>query len=248
MVMYPPTPRLSEADKKLLELLEKVMCERLGKQSVNSNLRENHVALSDNDAEDLERRLNEFVNSKEFLEASYFVEIANSADDTDEKRAKEIYLAARARQDRSRAMASAHWENFKRRLGVGRQKYRGEPSPMSHSYFRRMEMRLFSSAGLNEDVVNEVMKTIDDQKKEIESLRMQHKTLRHGIIKEALTKLLSSSVSRFTKLQDRQISVTRVAAAITVIGNTSVLFTTRDWSITGTLSTMAGALAAASAD
>lgn len=45
---------------------------------------------------------------------------------------------------------------------------------------------------------------------------------------------------------DSTLSKSRLAAVISIVINSSVLFTTRDWSVTGTLSTMAGAMIAAS--
>jgi hypothetical protein len=74
MAIYPPTPRFSDADKRLLALLGRLLLERVEVRQTLSNLPMRSVALSDAEAEELLHRITQLLSSKEFLEAAHFVE------------------------------------------------------------------------------------------------------------------------------------------------------------------------------
>lgn len=81
----------------------------------------------------------------------------------------------------------------------------------------------------------------------METLRAGNRSFAKGVVRDAIEIPLRTLRKVHGKVKDQEMSATRIAAALTVVSNSSVLFTTRDWSVAGTLSTMAGALAAAAA-
>jgi hypothetical protein len=106
-----------------------------------------------------------------------------------------------------------------------------------------MERKLLTSAQLNPRVVNFVLKIVAAQDAELEAIRAGNRSLVRDAVHNTIAIPLAKLRSMHGKIIDRDLSATRIAAAMTVVCNISVLFTTRDWSVTGTLSTMAGALA-----
>jgi hypothetical protein len=112
----------------------------------------------------------------------------------------------------------------------------------------KMERKLLSAAGLHPRVVELLLKLIDSQRTEIEQFRSGQRSLELGSIKKLVITPFKRWWEQAKPLHDRQISTTRIAAAMTVIADMSVLLTTRDWGIAGTISTVAGATVAANSD
>lgn len=74
MAIYPPTPKLSSDDKRLLILMARLLLERLDRMPSQSNLAGDQIALTDVEAEELLQLLERFASSEEFRRACYFVE------------------------------------------------------------------------------------------------------------------------------------------------------------------------------
>jgi len=249
MAIYPPTPVFSETDKKLIILMTKLLTEKLEKDAPSSNLPVGIVALTDQEADELLERLEALINSREFTESCYFVEGLTLPGSIDEPRLREIYLSARKRRGRKRALASIHWSEFQVRLGIIKNATRGTHArQMDLEYFQKMERRLLAATGIHPQVAELIMRFINAQAKETETVRSGRRSLQHGSIRP----IVADPIYRWreSRLQSRDLRVpaASIAAAITIVADISVLFTTRDWSVTGTLSTMAGALAAMVAD
>lgn len=249
MALYPPTPVYSETDKRLLMLLAKLLLECINSDSMGSNLPSNMVTLTDSEADELASSLEKLVNSRDFMETCYFVEGLTLQGTRNDPGIREIYLSARKRRGRSRAMASMHWSEFLVRLGL----YKKAPwsvrcTPMDIEYFQRMEERLLAASGLHPKVVKLIMGVIDSQTPGLEEIREGNRSLKRGTVKP----LVADPIFRWREHRreplDLNISKKNVVAAITIVADASVLFTTRDWSVTGTLSTMAAALAAIGPD
>lgn len=243
MAIYPPTPKLSANDKRLLALMARLLLERLDRLPSQSNLSGDQIALTDAEAEELLQLLDQLVSSSEFKRACFFVEELSSQQ-TDFRPLREIYLSARKQLGRSRSVASMHWSDFLARLGVrSSDAWYIRSTPMSLDHFHGMERKLLTSAQLNPRVVNFVLKIVAAQGAELEAIRAGNRSLAKDAVQNTIKVPLSKLRSMHGKIIDRDLSATRIAAAMTVVCNISVLFTTRDWSVTGTLSTMAGAVA-----
>jgi hypothetical protein len=243
MAIYPPTPKLSVNDKRLLALMGRLLLERLDRLPSQSNLSGDQIALTDAEAEELLQLLEQLVSSSEFKRACFFIEELSSQK-ANFRPLREIYLSARKQLGRSRAVASMHWSDFLARLGIrSPDAWHIRTIPMSLDHFHGMERKLLASAQLNPRVVSFVLKLAAAQDAELEAIRTGNRSLVRDAVRDTIAVPLSKLRSMHGKIIDRDLSATRIAAAMTVICNSSVLFTTRDWSVTGTLSTMAGALA-----
>ena len=242
MSIVTPTPVLSESDKRLISLMSKLLIDQTYRADGRSNVSGNAIILTDSEANELLQRIENLVASHQFIEASYFVEGLTVPEESEKSNLREIYLSARQRRGRTRALASTHWAEFQVRLGIGQATLWGiNARPMSMSYFQKMERKLLSTAGLHPRVVDLVMHVIELQSKAIEDIRHSRRSLSRGAIKQAVFESFLKLRDQFSHIRDPQISSARIAAAITIVSDISILFTTRDWSVTGTLSTIAGA-------
>lgn len=246
MVTYPPTPTLSTNDRRLIKLMATLLLEQIEGQSISSNRSADEVVLTDQEAGELLELLDRLVESKQFVETATFVEGLAGANTVNDRQLREIYLSARKRKGRSRAVASYHWAEFCVRLGIVKGPiWNVSATPMSLEHFYEMERRLLSAAGVAPRVIAVVMKVVIAQSSGLQRLREGKQSLSRGVVKQAIIdpflRLRERSAQR---IGSRQVSVTRVAAALTLMSDISIMFTTRDWSVAGTLSTMAGALAA----
>ena len=240
MAASPPEPEFSSSDKKLLILMGRLLLEYVDQEASNSNLPVGKVTLTDSEAAELMERLEELASSRQFLESAYFVEGITSPDAREETRVREIYLSGRRKRGRSRLMSTAEWLDFKARMGISQEVYSGrkQTTPMSFTYFQKLERRLLSAAGLDKRVIDVVMGIVVSQHQQVERLRKRQLTLRHGIIRSIV---LASLFRWRDQIREREFSSNKMAAAITVVTDTSILFTTRDWNVVGTLSTIAAA-------
>ncbi len=224
--------------------MARLLLERLDTLPSQSNLSGDQIALSDIEAEELLQLLEQLVSSGEFKRACHFVEEL-TAPQQNFRPLREIYLSARKQLGRSRAVASFHWSDFLTRLGIrAPDAWYVRSTPMSLDHFHGMERKLLLSAQLNPRVVNFVLKVVAAQDAGLEAIRAGNRALVRGAVRNAIELPLSKLRKMHGKVMDQDMSATSIAHAMTVICNSSVLFTTRDWSVTGALSTMAGALAA----
>src|SRR5262245_62738231 len=94
MAIYPPTPKLSSNEKRLLALMARLLLEKLDRLPSQSNLSGDQIALTDAEAEELLQLLDQLVSSSEFTRACFFVEEL-SLHQTNFRPLREIYLSAR---------------------------------------------------------------------------------------------------------------------------------------------------------
>ncbi len=236
MAIRTPEVALNASDKKLLLLLGKLLTE----EASTSNAPRDKILLSDTEAEELVQLLEKFLESRWFQESAYFVESLTRLDEA--VVAKELFLSNRQHRGRSRALASIHWEDFRRRFGkapVWNPHVSATAMPFEH--FRKMEKRLFEAAGLSPRVVRMLLKFLDSQRKDVEGARSNQMPLEHGDVKRPILETLNP-IRGDRRHADRELSPTKVSAAIVVIADVSVLISTRDWGVAGKMSTIAGAL------
>lgn len=244
MGIYRPEPKLSKRDKRLLQLIAQLLLQHSDPDSISGNIPMGAVPLSDSEAEELADLIDSLVSNRRFLEVSYFVEGITAQDDRNESALKEIYLSARKNRGRSRAMASTHWAQFRSRLGTDKYAVRRiRPEMMSFGRFLEMERRLLSSLGVHPRVVNLLLKVIEFHEGEIEELRDSSAAIPHGTFKKIISSMTETVGARdMQSVYDNLVSHTDLSAVATFIANSSVMFTTRDWGVAGTISCMAGAL------
>lgn len=117
--------------------------------------------------------------------------------------------------------------------------------PLSH--FLKMERVLLENSSLSPRVRNLVMKAVNNQQAHLEDIRDCRATLPEGAVSKLPVRVIDS-VRKSMASDNSPISSHKITGLMTVVADMSVLFTTRDWGVTGTLSTMAGGLAATMTD
>jgi hypothetical protein len=246
-----PEDHLSRADKELLILLGGLLVGT--KQEKGKNYRQDDVPLSDSEARRLIELLDELISSKKFIESAYFVEEITKGSDADDRRLREIFSYWRSRTGRAKSMTWLHWNEFLRRFSASNriQHYSRPPisNEMTFEYFFRMERLLLSKTPLSPKISSLVLKTIKKFEMDIEAARNGSQPLPTGSIMAQPRALLESLIlQQQSALGLAPFSSQRAIGIVTLVADLSVLHTTRDWGVAGTLSTMAGALAAANAE
>jgi hypothetical protein len=249
VAIYEPQPKLSSTERALLLLLAELVT---GHRRGPTNLPSDATILSEREAGLLLELLEEFATSKKFIESAYFVERLTQIDIEDDSDVREIFLSWRKFYGRSRSMASTHWFDFMRRLGRTRPKYgyvRGltkTPDEMSYEHFREMERLLLKRSGVGDRVQSIILSVVDKYRSDVEASRHGERPLLNGSISKlpaAISNSLKNDMER--NLGTLKLTANRAAGLMTVLTDVSVLFTTRDWGVAGTISTIAGGFAAA---
>lgn len=193
--------------------------------------------------------LEEFATSRKFVEGAYFVEKLTQRNIDEDGDIREIFLSWRKFYGRSRSMASTHWHDFLLRFGRIRYEYaRGltrAPYEMSYSHFREMERLLLTRSGVGDRIKSIVLTVVDKYQTEVESARRGDLPLPMGSVSK-LPKAISSALQkqRDDRIGAPTLSASQAAGLMTVLTDVSVLFTTRDWGVAGTISTIGGGIAA----
>lgn len=252
MPVRPPEITLSSDDRRLLELLARLLVCHEGSQT---NYRfGTEIVLSDTEAEELVLLLEEFASSPRFVDGSYFVEKIFGSPGLSAVDEREIYLKWRKRNGRSRALASTHWQEFLVRLGVSKE--RGgyisgstiiQAQRMDLHRFLQLEQALLEHSQLSPRIRALVLRLVSAQSKAIEDIRNGNAFLPKGMV-TALPTRISREIAESggSAIGPKPMSTNKIAGIMTVVIDMSALFTTRDWNVVGTLSTVAGALVASS--
>lgn len=252
MPIRPPEITLSSDDRRLLVLLARLIASEPIAQT--NFLPDQEIVLSNAEASELIELLEEFASSKRFVDGSYFIEEMFSGAGSEDPVTREIYLKWRKRNGRSRVMASSHWQEFLVRLGISNNHggylaggYVIQARRMTINKFLNMEKILLEGSSLNPRVCSLVLRLVTAQSTALESLRNGHTALPRGSL-TTLPKRIANEIeeSRHSPIGVKPMSNQKIAGIMTIVIDMSSLFTTRDWNVVGTLSSMAGALIAAS--
>lgn len=255
MAIYDPRLFLSRDDKELLRLLGEILLAN-DSRAKQGNCPVEAVPLSDDEAAELLGLLESFVSSKKFVEGSYFVERLFSDASLYSGELRDIYLGWRRRFGGSRAVATIQWENLLGRIGLwtpNRENpnvwYRASASPMDFGHFLKMERKLADAARLHPRLKSLILEFVAARAAAIEEIRFGRAKLEPGQVSQS-PKLLLNDCRDVGKDQvgPAPLSTTRLAGVMTIVLDFSALFTTRDWSVAGFMSTVAGALPTASLD
>lgn len=254
MAIYDPALFLTPNDKELLYLAGELVLAEEG-IAWRSNRDPEYIPLSDAEAATLLALLEEFISTKRLKESAYFVENVFSQS-YDAARLREIYLKWRKRYGKSRAVATVQWQNFLARLGAiasfagsDRIWYRATATRMSSAHFLRMEHRLIEASGLSPHVKSLIVEYLNSRIDQVEQVRNRTLTLRSGQVAAKPREIIEAlKRDASTPVGHEPIKTTKIAAVMTIVLDLSALYTTRDWSVTGFMSTVAGALPSAALD
>ena len=149
---------------------------------------------------------------------------------------------ARKKSGHSRIRASMRWWEFEARLGFSE---KARPivgvKPMQYDHFKNMERRLLEDVGVHPRIISLIGHLIESERSKIDQIRSGEWILRHGDIKRLVIEPFFQLQDKDSSFLDRHVTTGQIAGAFTIVADISVIFTTRDWSVAGTLSTMAGA-------
>jgi hypothetical protein len=239
MAIYSPQPTLTRLEKQILRILAEALLE-MPEGSRASNLPCERVPLSDADAAELLILLEEYVASKRFRERAEFVELMGSEGSSGATR--ELYLRGRSEAGRTRVAASWQWGDFQLRLGMGNDIARGSSAYyMDFAHFLRMEARLLAELHLHPRVRSLIIQMVVDRRRDVEAIRNGRKRIRRGSVHDVPRSVIQEL--KQTKNEGAPMLHLRKAIALTTLtADLSVMFTTRDWGVAGTLSSLAAAV------
>ena len=242
-----PELRWTPDEKELLSLLAQLVADPTRE---SSNFRsEREVVLSDREADRLVDLLQQFSASRKFQDGSYFVELLFGGLEFDEPVAREIYLSWRKRHGRTRALASTHWQEFLVRIGLStdtggylRGTYGIQARRMDLSYFLKLEAILLRSASLDPRLVGLISRILEAHRTAIESVRSGENKIAAGNIRNLPQNVALEVKSNRGSVGVEPMSTLKAASLMLLVADVSVLFTTRDWNVVGTLSSMSSAV------
>jgi hypothetical protein len=196
------------------------------------------VPLSDDDAHELLELLEAYVISKRFRDRSQFVEIVGNQHEW--KTARELFLKGRSDAGRTRSAASWQWGSFQLRLGMGHHITPGSSgSYMNFNHFLEMEARLLRELRLHPRVQSLVLQMVVDRRGDIETVRSGKKRLQRGAVSRIPDPIIQELRATRRGDADHTLPLRKVVALTTLTADLSVMFTTRDWGVAGTLSAIA---------
>jgi hypothetical protein len=244
MAIYQPENWLTGDDIELIQLLATILT---SPEPISSNVTDGRVPLSPSEAKQLFSLLEKLVSSREFRETTYFIEGLTQGHVTERDDLREIYLSRRKMRGRSRALSSTHWRAFLNRIGVTKFSY-GSASRadiyttrMTYKYFLEMERRLIVKRNIPLRLRAVIMDVVTKYQEDVEAARNGEKRMSDGSILKGVESMLGILNSP-NESEVEPMEPSRLAGLATLIADTSVLYTTRDWSTAGTMSAMAGAL------
>lgn len=240
MAIFAPDGTYSRNDIRLIELLERHLSE-IPDGTLPTN-RPQATHLSEREIDALIGLLEQKLEDREFRLASALIDAVSSRTYGD---IRELYLSGRTRRDRTRALASKQYADFLARLGLPSAPANWYPSAdrMSFEHFLRMERRAFAELGISPRVTELALRFVALQTKDVEGVRDGDVRLSSNFLVAAI-EMTKSGLAALKRLPDNLADGQQLAGALTVIVNVGLLYTTRDWSVTGTLSTIAGGLGA----
>lgn len=239
MAIYPPQPLLTPTDKELLVLLSKIVLEE-NRHSYDGNVGADRLLIGDEDAAALCNLLTEYSNSRVLVRAATFAEMVADGKLSDDSKAREVYLKSRSERGRTRVLSSRQWADFRARLGLAVPAYSTGVVPMEPIQFVEMEVRLLRALRVHPALEKLIEDLVIRRTDLFERFEKREQILSSGQIRRgfiSLAERLSGSLGGI------HVSKAQIVGVATVVSDVTVMFSTRDWGVAGTLSTITGALA-----
>src|SRR5205085_521407 len=198
-----------------------------------TNVGREAVALSPGEAGHLLSLLEQFANSRLFLDGAYFTEGLANGDAWSNDRLKEIYLAWKVRRGRTRVASSQAWREFMLRAGFNfsqnawmwpKDLRRNPLRPMTFEHFLAMERRLAAAAGLHPRVAELLVKFVEEMLPKLEDVRERKAKIREGSIRKFVTGFIHDLKSHTSGRERQPMTRSRVVALSTIVMDTAALF------------------------
>lgn len=243
MAIYSPDIRLNKNDLRLINEISKLLEPHVaGFLSQTKDISGVEIMLSHEDGVRLLELIRNTMNQIEFQKKLEFTEKIYSKDFSDIQTCKETFKFLRKRNKQSSVMVTGKWHDLLLRLGSSHgYRYTGaNASKMSFEHFIKMERKLLKKLNVHPAVVATLVELMELEKDYIETIRQGREVVGQGKI----TATLSSAVNQLSdkvsgKKNDIRFPALNMASVLGITANAGVMFTTRDWSATGTISVIA---------
>ena len=236
MVIYSPDIRLNDVDRALITALSKHLIMALADKG-EGELFSEAVLVSHEDALKLLKILKSKLGGSGFIRKIYFCENVFLDKKSTDDACKAIYTKGRSRNGKSNVMSSAKWAEVLARLGVRRSGIYHTARPMEYDYFLKMERKLLKTLKLHPAVTDLLMRLISEERDFVSDVRSGKVSLKPDSLLHPITDIIESlSEDTASRKNDINVSSRKMAAAMFLVADAAVLFTTRDWTTTGTLS------------
>jgi hypothetical protein len=227
-----PKIRLSANEKRILKLICRLITEQDAGTNRIRNTSKDEIALSDEEAEKLVELLGKLFDSRDFLENSAFIKEVSVLGPQNEEKTRIIFNRIYRNRYRNPVAVNYRWYEIKARLGMGNELLTKEVYPLPSDQFWRMEKILFEDAELPPNATGMLIDLAQMQGQTLERLRANNETI---VRISDDVKRLSSEIKR-----RKVASILNLGSVAFIIANTSVLFSTRDWTSAGIFSCMVG--------
>ncbi|MBS0269150.1 MAG: hypothetical protein JSS54_09245 [Proteobacteria bacterium] len=238
-----PPANLSQIDKAVLRLLSKILIENV--DGCGGNHEPGKVSLSDHQASELLELLEILIQDERFFRRLAFVNQIVDASPLDEKLdLKLARLTGKRPIGAGIGMTSENMRKWRVRLGASFPQQANDPLPMTFTHFLKLEQKLLNELGVDPRVAGLVMNAAARNEQVFLSL-LRSINGQNGPAAEApkvfrLQDLTRKFLKPLSDAHVREFPKDRVVGLFTMVSNTSILFTTRDWGVAGTISTLCG--------
>lgn len=241
MSINKPSVNFSTEEKALLIFISEILLEYLDSQGGNSNLPEKHIALTDKQCIELKGLISKLLAHPKFDVVDLFFKLIHLNRFSGGERAKKIYMEGRSSLGKSTAMSSYQWDELRQRIGglSWSDTLIVRTEPMSEAHFLKMETMLFNELYNEEKLIKQSVANYLSLQTLKRLGKLQKKRARRKNTQIKSVKYIFEKLNEAAQKQ-KMLTVENLEAAAFVLSNSSVLFTTRDWTATGVLSLMVG--------
>ncbi|WP_394688370.1 hypothetical protein [Hoeflea sp.] len=244
MKIYQPEIHDGERISRAAQLLGRLIESQRSDFPSTNNVPADHVVFSQSEAAELAELLKFLSDDKRFWIKMKFVEGMLNFGPENEGYLRETYLSERRLLGKTRALASKQWADYLARLGIASpwSKWGSGATKMPFEHFRRMEEILLRRFRVPNGAISSAMDGLSQLEPEFDRGLFEEgvRAARREFIED-----FYRFIEKFTDFlrSNRDGSVFSTAKSISimiVLVDSSVLFTSRDWSAAGTMSTVAG--------
>lgn len=228
--MPAPEVHLNESERRLIRLLAELLTDAWAMS--DGNRAWDVALLNDSQADELVELMENYLGGGAFLASASFIDALSQEDLGD---GFDIYEIERMKKGRKAANQFYHWEELKRRLGLeARAFYHYSCVPMTRAQFEKKERDLLIAVGVRPYIADLAIRVLRNKIPEWEGEPCIPVDFDVGQVRQTFSDAFSRS-----SLREGTISQQKLVGAVALLADFSTMFTTRDWTVTGTISGIA---------
>jgi len=245
MPIYSPDIQLSENDVKIIRELSLLLVNsselEISKEVV---LEGASVLMSQEQAITLLKYLRNKLNKFKFKQQIRFSQMVFQKKNENENEAKQIYAFLNSKRLKKSLGVNYNFDVFQARLKKPLHWHHAistPPTVMTYDHFIKMERKLFEELQIHPSVRTLILDLLETQRTLIDNSRAgDESNFNDARILPFLEKIISQlSIGTKQRSYKLALSSLNVSSLIGILSNTGILVTTRDWGVTGAISTMA---------